>query len=334
MNKLKVGIIGLGVGLKHLNCFEKNEFTEVVAVCDKNKKKFKLIKKNIVRYRDAFELIKDPNVDLVSICSNDDDHFKQIIFSIKHKKNIFCEKPICLNLKEYQEIKKKLSRNKIFFSTNFNLRTTPLFNELKNKLDKNKLGNVFTIEAGYESGRLFKITKGWRGKIKNYSLISGGMIHMIDLIFWLSNFLKKKNKINFYTIGNNLCVKKNQTSVDDNINCLLKINNINVYIKASLGCVTPHFHSLKVYGSKGTFIHDFKYKGYFFKKKEKLIFTETKSDYPGNYKHLIIDEFIKKVFYKKNKKNKRDIKDILKITYLALKFQKALEKNKKISLNV
>ena len=114
MNKLKVGIIGLGVGLKHLNCFEKNEFTEVVAVCDKNKKKFKLIKKNIVRYRDAFELIKDPNVDLVSICSNDDDHFKQIIFSIKHKKNIFCEKPICLNLKEYQEIKKNYQEIKYF----------------------------------------------------------------------------------------------------------------------------------------------------------------------------------------------------------------------------
>ena len=106
--KIRVGIIGLGIGLKHFDCFENNKLSEVIAISDKNKKKFNLIRKNITKYKDPFELIKDPNVDLVSICSNDDDHFKQIIYSIKHKKNIFCEKPICLNLKEY--LKKNITK--------------------------------------------------------------------------------------------------------------------------------------------------------------------------------------------------------------------------------
>ena len=38
----------------------------------------------------------------------------------------------------------------------------------------------------------FKIKDGWRGKNKNYSLVHGGMIHMIDLVMWILNFLSKK----------------------------------------------------------------------------------------------------------------------------------------------
>ena len=55
------------------------------------------------------------------------------------------------------------------------------------------MGKIFHLEAGYESGRLFKIKDGWRGKNKDYSLVHGGMIHMIDLVMWLLEFLKKKS---------------------------------------------------------------------------------------------------------------------------------------------
>ena len=50
-----------------------------------------------------------------------------------------------------------------------------------------------------------------------------------------------------------------------------------------------------------------------------------REEYKGN---TIIFSYLEDVF------DSSDIKDIFKITYLALKFQEALEKNKKISLNV
>ena len=60
------------------------------------------------------------------------------------------------------------------------------------------MGKIFHLEAGYESGRLFKIKDGWRGKNKDYSLVHGGMIHMIDLVMWLLEFFEKKEYMRYY----------------------------------------------------------------------------------------------------------------------------------------
>ena len=45
INKLNVGIIGLGVGLKHLKAFSTNRNTNIYAVCDINKSKLNNLKK-------------------------------------------------------------------------------------------------------------------------------------------------------------------------------------------------------------------------------------------------------------------------------------------------
>ena len=332
--KIKVGIIGLGVGLKHFQCYENNTYTEVSAICDRDKKKLFSIKKNIKKYSSAYDLINDENIDLVSICSNDDDHYEHIMLCIKNKKHIFCEKPICLKISQYFKLKKNLSNNNIFFGTNFNLRTTPLFKSLKKKILKKKFGEIFSIESGYESGRIHKITKGWRGKIKDYSLITGGMIHMLDLVFWLNDFFKKKKKLNIFTIGNNLCSKTNKIAIDDDINSLIKIDKINIFFKASLGCVTPHYHTLKIYGTKGTFIHDFRYKGVFYKKRKKIKFQRWQEEYPGSNKNEVINNFISNIIDKKYKENNKLKNNIFKITFLSLKLISSLKKNKNINIYV
>ena len=131
----------------------------------------------------------------MSICSNDNYHYSHILDCIKNKKHIFCEKPICLTLNEFSKLEKKIKNYKGFLDTNFNLRTVPAFNKLKEKIKKNKIGKIFSIEGGYETGRLYKVTQGWRGKIKDYSLTMGGMIHMLDLIIWLLNFLVIKDRL-------------------------------------------------------------------------------------------------------------------------------------------
>ena len=70
------------------------------------------------------------------------------------------------------------------------------------------MGKIFHLEAGYESGRLFKIKDGWRGKNKDYSLVHGGMIHMIDLVMWLLEFFEKKRVYEILSNGNNICSEK------------------------------------------------------------------------------------------------------------------------------
>ncbi len=322
---IKVGIIGLGnVGQKHLNIFLKNKHCQVIGVCDFNKKILIDVKKKFKKlkiFKDAKELINDKQINTVSICSYDNFHFDQALSCIKRKKNIFCEKPICLTYQEYKILKRKLAHYMGHFGTNFNLRTSQSFIELKKKINQKKLGKIFHVEAGYESGRLFKIESGWRGKTSNTSIIHGGMIHMIDLVLWLLNKFNFKKKVQIFSEGNRLCSEHFKYKNDDFVSSLIKIDKILINLKASWGCVVPHFHSLKVYGTKGTFINDFQYKGYFLKK-NKNKFIADNLNYKNRDKGKTIDQFIKQI--KHNTNNKNAIDEILKVTKLSMEIKNSL----------
>ena len=89
---------------------------------------------------------------------------------------------------EYQWIKKIIKKlkekRKLKIISNLPLRTVSLFDNIKKKINPNK---IFYIEADYIWGRLNKLFQ-WRSKISNYSLTLGAGIHVIDLIMWLLNY--------------------------------------------------------------------------------------------------------------------------------------------------
>ncbi len=52
---------------------------------------------------DAYEIINDPEIDIVVICSSTDTHTKFIQDAAKANKNVFCEKPIDTDIKRIKE---------------------------------------------------------------------------------------------------------------------------------------------------------------------------------------------------------------------------------------
>ena len=95
---VKVGVIGIGRIWKiHLrNLFNHFKSIKIEAISDTNEKLKKLCKTyNIGKFYKSYQdLIKDKSIDAVLICSPTSFHSKQIIFAAKHKKDIFCEKPV------------------------------------------------------------------------------------------------------------------------------------------------------------------------------------------------------------------------------------------------
>ena len=95
---IKIGIIGLGVGLKHWETYEKNPSCEVVAIADFDKKKLEKYKKKFPKIQfvtDANKVLKNKSIDnrySAPIL------LKGIIKSIKNDKHIFIEKPITRNI--------------------------------------------------------------------------------------------------------------------------------------------------------------------------------------------------------------------------------------------
>ena len=68
------------------------------------------------------DIFKDKDINLVSIASYDNYHFKHILKALKNNKNIIVEKPMCLNIQELKIIKNMLKKKRIKMISNLVLR--------------------------------------------------------------------------------------------------------------------------------------------------------------------------------------------------------------------
>ena len=246
------GIIGMGIGQKHLEAIEKHKGSTVKTICEKDGKKITFLKKkypNKIITTNEDKIFLDKKINVVSIASYDNYHFKQIIKGLNNKKNLIIEKPLCLNLEELKKIYKILKKNnKLKITSNLVLRVNSLFNYFKNKV---KSKEIFYIEGDYIWGRKEKLF-GWRSKIKEYSLILGAGIHVIDLVMWLTGLRPK-----FVSVYNNNKFTKN-TNFKKNSLVLMVFefpNNILVKITANGFATHEHFHELKIFTKTKTLVN-------------------------------------------------------------------------------
>lgn len=250
----KVGIIGLGVGEKHLKGYLKCKNTEVIYAVDKNILKLRYLKKkykNINFIQNSQKVFEDKNIDIVSIATFDDSHYDLIMNAIKNKKHIFVEKPMCQFSWQLKKIEKKLKQKRLVLFSNLILRKSKLFIDLKKKMAQKFFGKVFHIEADYNYGRVHKIkSNAWRSNIPFYSVTQGGGIHLVDLILWMTN----KRPKSVFTYANNIASKNFKFKYPDNVLAIFKLDNdITLKISVKFASVNKHHHNLSIYGTKRTF---------------------------------------------------------------------------------
>jgi len=295
MNKIKVGIIGLGVGEQHIYGFKKDPRCEVVLISDTDPKKLKQVSirhPEIASTLNPLDILKNDEIEAVSIASYDEYHHEQILLSLKHNKHVFVEKPLCLNRKEFEEILFAYKQHKNVLSSNLMLRKAKRFIDLKKRIERNLLGEIYYLEGDYDYGRLGKLTEGWRGKTPNYSVMHGGGIHLIDLLTWLID----DDVTEVFAYGNNFCSNSSRFKGMDLIVCLLKFSSGRVAkVSANFGSVTPHHHKVALYGTTGTFIQSH-YNSMYFDSREVDHKPEILSDqYPNIKKGDVIPSFVNKI---------------------------------------
>jgi len=284
---IKAGIIGTGIGLKHFEAINNYRGSKVVCILEKDKKKAKILKKkfqsvDIVTDENIF--FKYKNLNLISIASYDEDHYLQILKSIKKNCHIIVEKPVCLSQSQLKKIKQELKKKpQIKLISNLVLRENTLFKKVKSKIN---IKDVYHIDASYLWGRKEKLFE-WRSKTKDYSLTLGAAIHILDLVCWMlgsmpitvitktSKKMTKNTKFKKFSFATYIFTFR---------------NNVIVNLKADGVCVHPHFHEFKVFQKKHTFISNLN--GQFEVKKRggvKNKIIKTTYEYPDkkNRKNLI-----------------------------------------------
>ena len=296
MSKVKAGIIGLGVGEQHLRLLSGRSDVDVLAICDSNPEKLLEVSSRFpdpIAVQQDFEIINNPEINLVCIATYDDAHCSQILASIDHGKHVFVEKPVCLFKDEARSIIDHLKEKPhLKFSSNLILRKSERFLDLKSRIESGQFGEIFALDADYYYGRVEKVTQGWRGEIDYYSVFLGGGIHMVDLVRWLCE--EKVERV--YAASNKIATCGTNFRFDDYISSLISFENgIQARVSANFGCVHPHHHSLKVFGSKSTFVNDFENGKVYSSRDPKTPAEMLISDYPGCRKGDLLDSFVDEI---------------------------------------
>lgn len=254
---LGVGVVGLGVGEQHVIAYAAIPECRIKKVVDYDIARARTVASSIVGCNAGInveEIMKDPEIDIVSIASFDADHFSQVETAIVSGKHVFVEKPLCRELIELERIAGLLrGASMIHLESNLVLRGAPLYRWLREQISNDTFGHIYSIDAEYLYGRIQKITNGWRSKDKSYSVMLGGGIHLIDLTLWLIG----QKPITVNSFGNRIATRNSEFSSDDFVTSVCSFESgLICRFTANFGCMHKHQHVLRIYGTKATFLLD------------------------------------------------------------------------------
>lgn len=192
MKPIGIGVYGIGWAAgSHIEAIVTNPNMRVAALGSRNrasaeKKKAELGLDCIIV--DSFEeMIKLDEVDAVDICTPNALHAEEAIAAAEAGKHLIIEKPICMNLKELQSIKKAVDKAGVLTQTCFELRWNPHVQSLRSMIDKGGLGDLFFVEVDY----YHEIGPWWHGYTWGCNTLEGGPsatlvagCHAVDLLLY------------------------------------------------------------------------------------------------------------------------------------------------------
>lgn len=291
MKPLRAGVIGLGVGERHLAGYVAAPESEIAAICDTDPVRLKAVGERWQvreRFSDWRRITEHPDIDVVSICSYDDGHTEQAISALQHGKHVMLEKPVALYRPDLEALVRAHQDSNRKLTSNLILRRSPRFIELKEQISAGYYGELFYAEGDYVHDILWKLTKGWRGQMAYYNVIFGGGIHLIDLMRWLFN----DEVTEVCSMGTHIRTRETAYRYDDTIVSLLRFaHGAMAKSLTTFGPRRTKFHALNVYGTERTFINDLPH--------AKLFSGDAATDeevvstpYPGMMKEDLIPDFL------------------------------------------
>lgn len=151
MKKVKIGIIGAGrIGKVHTETIVQGiPDAEVVAIADVN---FSEAQKLADRFgittvtKNYKDLLTNPDIDAVLICSPTNTHAQYIVEAARAGKHIFCEKPVDLDIATIQHAISVVEECGVKLMVGFNRRFDPNFKKIKQMVDEGDIGEPHIIK--------------------------------------------------------------------------------------------------------------------------------------------------------------------------------------------
>jgi predicted dehydrogenase len=270
MDKLKIGLIGAGsISDLHLKSYANHHDVELAAICDLNEQRAneKAEKYGASKvYTDYRELLANPQIDAVSICTWNNSHAELSIAALEAGKHVLVEKPISKTVAEAQEVEAAVERTGKVLQVGFVRRYATNTKVLKRFIDNGEFGDIYYAKASCL--RRLGNPGGWFSDLERSGggpLIDLG-VHMIDICWYLMGRPKVKSiSGNVYNqLGNRAHIQNlsfyqaadydaAKNDVEDLANALIRFDNgasLMVDLSFSLHAKKDEL-SVKIFGDKG-----------------------------------------------------------------------------------
>lgn len=207
MKKIKAAIVGTGfIGPAHLEALRRIPNVEVTALVEVNQEladqKAKTL--GIPNAYTFDEMLKEPSIDIVHICTPNFLHFSQAKAVLNAGKHVVCEKPLAVKIEEAEELVQIAAKKGLVNAVHFNLRYYPMVRQMKMMREKGELGEVYSIMGSYLQDWLFLQTDyNWRlepDKSGDSRAIADIGSHLLDLTEYVTGLKITEVMADFSTV--------------------------------------------------------------------------------------------------------------------------------------
>ena len=259
MVKVRYGIVGVGnMGSGHANNLIEGKIKDacLTAICDIDVSKHAKYKDlGIAVYENVEDMYKSGLIDCVIISVPHYLHPPYAIKAFENGINVIVEKPAGVYTKQVKEMNEAAKKSGLIFSGMFNMRTDPVFKEMKALVDSGELGEIkrtnWIMTAWYRSQSYYD-SGTWRA---TWAGEGGGVLfnqcpHNLDLFMWITGMIPKKVTSKCY-FG-----KWHDIEVEDDVTVFVEYENGATGVIVSSTGDAPGTNRFEIIGDKGKIVFD------------------------------------------------------------------------------
>jgi predicted dehydrogenase len=259
MKKYNVGIVGYSWAAgAHIEAINKTSMAQVTALCSSRKLDPAEISarhgSHLKCYTSLAEMLKDPTLHAISICSYPADHAKQAIMAAGAGKHLIIEKPLALTWSDCLAVKEAVEAAGVKTCVCFECRFSSQLITIKALIDQGLLGHVHYGEVDYYHG-----IGPWYGQFRwnikkdaaGSSLLSAGCHALDALLLFMGNEVTDLSSYSSSSANSDFArYEYPTTSVT-----LLKFRDGGVGKVASvIDCLQPYYFHIHLVGSEGSLL--------------------------------------------------------------------------------
>ena len=259
---IKVGIIGCGkiAQVRHIPEFAANPHTAPYGFFDLNQERAEALAKQYggKAYATCEELLADPEIQAVSVCTANHAHAEATIAALKAGKHVLCEKPMAVTLEECEAMVAAARESGKFLMIGQNQRLARAHAKAKELIAQGAIGKVLTFRTifGHGGPETWSIDPGsnvWffdKSKAAMGAMADLG-IHKTDMIQYVLGSKIVKTQAVLSTLDKRDATG-NLIGVDDNAICIYTMEDgVIGTMTASWTYYAAEDNTTVIYGTKG-----------------------------------------------------------------------------------